>query len=102
MVYSSTPATYTRHAEFFRTPAMVRGLSAVRLVWEGHPMRSFWTRRSAAPVQDRPGAEQAEMRPSTPAAHPMPAAERDLRLEILNSLLTTPHRKLEEVAAVHA
>jgi hypothetical protein len=32
----------------------------------------------------------------------MPAAERDLRLEILNSLLTTPHRKLEEVATVHA
>jgi hypothetical protein len=28
-------------------------------------------------------------------------AETDLRLEILNSLLTTPHRKLEEVAGVH-
>jgi len=27
--------------------------------------------------------------------------ERDLRLEMLNSLLTTPHRKLEEVAGVH-
>jgi hypothetical protein len=27
--------------------------------------------------------------------------ERDLRLELLNSLLTTPHRKLEQVAAVH-
>ena len=28
-------------------------------------------------------------------------AERDLRLEMLNSLLTTPHRKLEEVADTH-
>jgi len=27
--------------------------------------------------------------------------ERDLRLEILNSLLTTPHRQLEQVAQVH-
>lgn len=27
--------------------------------------------------------------------------ERDLRLEMLNSLLTTPHRKLEEVADLH-
>jgi hypothetical protein len=27
--------------------------------------------------------------------------ERDLRLDILNSLLTTPHRKLEQVAEVH-
>lgn len=27
--------------------------------------------------------------------------ERDLRLEMLNSLLTTPHRRLEEVADVH-
>lgn len=27
--------------------------------------------------------------------------ERDLRLEMLNSLLTTPHRKLEEVADIH-
>jgi hypothetical protein len=31
----------------------------------------------------------------------MLTTERDVRLEILNSLLTTPHRKLEEVAAVH-
>jgi hypothetical protein len=28
-------------------------------------------------------------------------AERDLRLEMLNSLLTTPHRKLEQVAETH-
>lgn len=28
-------------------------------------------------------------------------AERDLRLEMLNSLLTTPHRKLEQVAEIH-
>jgi hypothetical protein len=28
--------------------------------------------------------------------------ERDLRLEMLNSLLTTPHRQLEQVATVHA
>ena len=27
--------------------------------------------------------------------------ERDMRLELLNSLLTTPHRKLEQVAALH-
>lgn len=27
--------------------------------------------------------------------------ERDLRIEMLNSLLTTPHRKLEQVAALH-
>lgn len=32
----------------------------------------------------------------------MNAAERDLRLEMLNSLLTTPHRKLEDVAEIHA
>lgn len=31
----------------------------------------------------------------------MRAFERDLRLEILNSLLTTPHRQLEQVAKVH-
>ena len=31
----------------------------------------------------------------------MNAAERDLRLEMLNSLLTTPHRKLEDVAELH-
>lgn len=31
----------------------------------------------------------------------MTNTERDLRLEMLNSLLTTPHRKLEEVAGVH-
>ena len=31
----------------------------------------------------------------------MNAAERDLRLEILNSLLTTPHRNLKEVAQLH-
>jgi hypothetical protein len=31
----------------------------------------------------------------------MQAAERDLRLDILNSLLTTPHRQLEQVAQVH-
>ncbi|MEC4892989.1 MAG: hypothetical protein SAL07_06280 [Oscillatoria sp. PMC 1051.18] len=31
----------------------------------------------------------------------MNTAERDLRLEMLNSLLTTPHRKLEEVAELH-
>lgn len=31
----------------------------------------------------------------------MNTAERDLRLEMLNSLLTTPHRKLEEVAEIH-
>src|SRR5690349_21370124 len=32
----------------------------------------------------------------------MRAFERDLRLEILNSLLTTPHRDLDKVAEVHA
>jgi len=31
----------------------------------------------------------------------MNTAERDLRLEMLNSLLTTPHRKLEDVAEIH-
>ncbi len=31
----------------------------------------------------------------------MTNTERDLRLEILNSLLTTPHRKLENVGALH-
>lgn len=31
----------------------------------------------------------------------MNTAERDLRLEMLNSLLTTPHRKLEDVADIH-
>ena len=29
------------------------------------------------------------------------AFERDLRLDILNSLLTTPHRQLEKVAELH-
>ena len=32
----------------------------------------------------------------------MTIAEQDLRLEMLNSLLTTPHRKLETVAETHA
>src|SRR5437763_16183184 len=32
----------------------------------------------------------------------MRAFEKDLRLEILNSLLTTPHRELKKVAEVHA
>ena len=31
----------------------------------------------------------------------MNVAERDLRLEMLNSLLTTPHRQLEKVAEIH-
>ncbi|MEC4816049.1 MAG: hypothetical protein SAK29_22670 [Scytonema sp. PMC 1069.18] len=31
----------------------------------------------------------------------MNTAERDLRLEMLNSLLTNPHRKLEQVAEIH-
>ena len=31
----------------------------------------------------------------------MNTAERDLRLEMLNSLLTTPHRKLEDVTEIH-
>lgn len=31
----------------------------------------------------------------------MLTTERDLRLEMLNSLLTTPHRQLEQVAALH-
>jgi len=31
----------------------------------------------------------------------MNTAERDLRLEMLNSLLTTPHRKLEQVSEIH-
>jgi hypothetical protein len=31
----------------------------------------------------------------------MNKTERDLRLEMLNSLLTTPHRKLEKVAEIH-
>src|SRR5687767_2740192 len=32
----------------------------------------------------------------------MRTAERDLRLDMLNSLLTTPHRQLEEAAVLHA
>jgi len=31
----------------------------------------------------------------------MQTAENDLRLEMLNSLLTTPHRQLEQVADLH-
>ena len=31
----------------------------------------------------------------------MRTSEQDLRVEILNSILTTPHRKLEDVAGVH-
>src|SRR5919112_3765023 len=31
----------------------------------------------------------------------MTATERDLRLDILNTLLTTPHRKLEQLWGVH-
>ena len=31
----------------------------------------------------------------------MTAAERDPRLDILNTLLTTPHRKLEQLWGVH-
>src|SRR5262249_45488131 len=41
-------------------------------------------------VEFRPGEEGT-----------MPANEQDLRLGILNTLLTTPHRKLEEVWPVH-
>lgn len=33
---------------------------------------------------------------------PMTPAEQDLRLKILNTLFTTPHRKLEEIHPVHA
>jgi hypothetical protein len=33
---------------------------------------------------------------------PMTPAEQDLRLRILNTLFTTPHRKLEEIHPVHA
>lgn len=48
---------------------------------------------------------RALAQPSTPAA-PVPAAmpakkEQDLRLEMLNTLLTTPHRKLENVWPIH-
>ena len=32
----------------------------------------------------------------------MATHEQDLRLEILNTLLTTPHRKLDEVHPVHS
>src|SRR3954471_19405829 len=44
--------------------------------------------------------------PSQPAGRregdrPMAAHEQDLRLSILNTLLTTPHRKLEQVWPVH-
>src|SRR5215208_2730621 len=43
--------------------------------------------------------------PSTPrrriAPMTMTASERDLRLDILNTLLTTPHRKLEQLWGVH-
>lgn len=39
--------------------------------------------------------------PSTPEVNPMNIQERDLRLEILNTLLTTPHRQLETVAETH-
>jgi hypothetical protein len=31
----------------------------------------------------------------------MAAREQDLRLEILNTLLTTPHRKLDQIWPVH-
>ena len=33
---------------------------------------------------------------------PVQATERDVRLDMLNSLLTTPHRELEKVAEVHS
>ena len=65
-------------------------------------MRPFWNRRSSAAVTTPPRPTPAGAVPAEREQRPMPAAERDLRLEILNSLLTTPHRKLEEVAAVHA
>ncbi len=38
---------------------------------------------------------------SIPEVQPMNASERDLRLEIINTLLTTPHRQLETVAETH-
>lgn len=37
----------------------------------------------------------------TAVSTPMNARERDLRLEILNTLLTTPHRQLDAVAETH-
>lgn len=37
----------------------------------------------------------------TPEGQPMNVQERDLRLEILNTLLTTPHRQLDAVAETH-
>src|SRR3954462_10460064 len=36
------------------------------------------------------------------AAAATPTAEQDVRLRLLNTLLTTPHRKLDEVWPVHA
>src|SRR5512141_256457 len=46
---------------------------------------------SVAPERRRPGGAQMRMTTN----------ERDLRLEILNSLLTTPHRELDKVAELH-
>src|SRR3712207_3839650 len=39
---------------------------------------------------------------TTTGARATPTAEQDVRLRLLNTLLTTPHRKLEEIWPVHA
>lgn len=69
---------------------------------------------AVAPVEAAPAApvqapsrqpEAAAIRPVIEAdAGPEPGTteERDLRLELLNTLLVTPHRKLADVASVHA
>lgn len=46
-------------------------------------------------------SQDSEKRTRRCAMYPMTDTERDLRLEMLNSLLTTPHRKLEEAAVLH-
>src|SRR5260370_35949053 len=69
---------------------------------EGRPMRPFWNRRNTAPAPAQPRSDRPAAVLAPQEARPVQPAERDLRLEILNSLLTTPHRKLEQVGAVHA
>jgi hypothetical protein len=53
------------------------------------------------PAIATPTPTQTPVAQPTPEVQPMNVQERDLRLEILNTLLTTPHRQLDTVAETH-
>jgi hypothetical protein len=74
-----------------------------------HPVVETVEPTQMAPVEVKPVVETVKNPPVATVAiptqstegNPMNVQERDLRLEILNTLLTTPHRQLETVAETH-